>query len=322
MATDSSAAAVREMARAARAASHRLATASTAAKDAALERIAANLEAQREAILAANRADLEHAAGAGVAPPLIQRLGLAKKFAGVVEGVRQLIALPDPVGAVQWRRRLDDDFVLSRIAVPIGVLGIVFESRPRRAGADRHAVPEGGQRRHPQGRLGGQSHQRGTVRGHRRCTARRRGAGGRPAPGRDAGRDPVAAGTGRPGGPDHPARQQRAGAEHQGRHPHSGAGHADGICHVYVDAAADLAMATRITRDAKTQYPAVCNAAETLLVHSAVAERFLPAAAAELRAAGVELRGDAATCALVTPRRAAPPTGTPSTWTWCWRSRW
>ena len=65
-----------------------------------------------------------------MAPPLIQRLGLEKKFSGVVAGVRQLIGLPDPVGAVQWRRRLDADFVLTRIAVPIGVLGVVFESRP------------------------------------------------------------------------------------------------------------------------------------------------------------------------------------------------
>ena len=121
---------VREMAEAARTASRRLATASTAAKNAALERIAANLEARREAILAANRADLEHAGGAGVAAPLIQRLGLEKKFSGVVEGVRQLIGLPDPVGEIQGRRRLDNDFVLTRIAVPIGVLGIVFESRP------------------------------------------------------------------------------------------------------------------------------------------------------------------------------------------------
>ena len=121
---------VRDMAQAARRASRRLATASTAAKNGALERIAANLEERRETILTANRADLKHAAGAGVAAPLIQRLGLEEKYAGVVEGVRQLIELPDPAGEVQWRRRLDDDFVLTRVAVPIGVLGIVFESRP------------------------------------------------------------------------------------------------------------------------------------------------------------------------------------------------
>ena len=276
-----------------------LATASTAAKNAALERIAANLEAQRDAILAANRADLEHAAGAGVAPPLIQRLGLEKKFAGVVEGVRQLVALPDPVAAVQWRRRLDDDFVLSRIAVPIGVLGIVFESRPDALvqiatlclKAGNAAILKGGSEAsrtnaalfaaidaalRDDAALAGALHLAATRAEIRSLLELDdlvdliipRGSNELVRSIKDATRIPVL-------------------------------GHADGICHVYVDAAADLAMATRITRDAKTQYPAVCNAAETLLVHAAVAERFLPAAAAELRAAGVELRGDPATCALV-----------------------
>ena len=299
MATDASASAVREMAQAARAASHRLAAASTAAKNAALERIAANLEAQRDAILAANRADLEHAAGAGVAPPLVQRLGLEKKFSGVVEGVRQLIALPDPVGAVQWRRRLDDDLLLTRIAVPIGVLGVVFESRPDALvqiatlclKAGNAAILKGGSEAsrsnaalfaaiddalRDDAALAGALHLAATREEIQSLLELDelvdliipRGSNELVRSIKDATRIPVM-------------------------------GHADGICHVYVDAAADLAMATRITRDAKTQYPAVCNAAETLLVHAAVAPRFLPAAAAELRVAGVELRGDAATCALV-----------------------
>ncbi len=298
-APDSSAAAVREMALAARAAGYRLAAASSSAKDAALERIAANLEARRGAILAANRADLDQAAAGGVAPPLIERLGLEKKFAGVVEGVRQLRALPDPVGAVQWRRRLDDDFELTRVAVPIGVLGVVFESRPDALvqiaalclKSGNAAILKGGSEASRTNAalfaaiaaaldadpaLAGALHLAATRAEIQSLLALDelvdliipRGSNELVRNIKDATRIPVL-------------------------------GHADGICHVYVDAAADLAMAARITLDAKTQYPAVCNAVETLLVHAAVAERFLPAAAAELRAAGVELRGDAAACALI-----------------------
>ena len=290
---------VRAMAQAARIASRRLAIASTAAKNAALERIAASLEARREAILAANRADLEHAGGAGVAAPLIQRLGLEKKFSGVVEGVRQLIGLPDPVGEIQGRRRLDNDFVLTRIAVPIGVLGIVFESRPdalvqiatlclksgnaailkggseaRRTNAALFAAIDAALREDPA--LADALHLAETRAEIQSLLALDdlvdliipRGSNELVRAIKDATRIPVM-------------------------------GHADGLCHVYVDAGADVAMAARITRDAKTQYPAVCNAVETLLVHAAIAPRFLPAAAAELRAAGVELRGDAATRALI-----------------------
>lgn len=298
-APDSSAAAVREMALAARAAGYRLAAATSAAKNAALERVAANLEARRGAILAANRADLEQAAAGGVAPPLIERLGLEKKFAGVVEGVRQLRALPDPVGAVQWRRRLDDDFELTRVAVPIGVLGVVFESRPDALvqiaalclKSGNAAILKGGSEASRTNAalfaaiaaaldadpaLAGALHLAATRAEIRSLLALDelvdliipRGSNELVRNIKDATRIPVL-------------------------------GHADGICHVYVDAAADLAMAARITLDAKIQYPAVCNAVETLLVHAAVAERFLPAAAAELRAAGVELRGDDAACALI-----------------------
>ena len=295
----SSAAAVREMALAARAASHRLAVASTAARNAALERVAANLEARRGPILEANRADLEQAAAAGVAPPLIQRLGLEKKFAGVVEGVRQVIALPDPVGAVQWRRRLDDNLVLTRVTVPIGVLGVVFESRPDALvqiaslclKSGNAAILKGGaeasrtnaalfraisEALKADPTFEGALHLAATRAEIRSLLALDelvdliipRGSNELVRRIKDATRIPVL-------------------------------GHADGICHVYVDAAADPDMAVRVTVDAKTQYPAVCNAAETLLVHADVAARFLPAAAVELRAAGVRLLGDEAVCALV-----------------------
>ena len=295
----SSAAAVREMALAARAASHRLAVASTAARNAALERVAANLEARRGPILEANRADLEQAAAAGVAPPLIQRLGLEKKFAGVVEGVRQVIALPDPVGAVQWRRRLDDNLELTRVTVPIGVLGVVFESRPDALvqiaslclKSGNAAILKGGaeasrtnaalfraisEALKADPTFEGALHLAATRAEIRSLLALDelvdliipRGSNELVRRIKDATRIPVL-------------------------------GHADGICHVYVDAAADPDMAVRVTVDAKTQYPAVCNAAETLLVHADVAARFLPAAAERLRAAGVRLLGDEAVCALV-----------------------
>ena len=299
MAPESSAGAVREMALAARAASHRLAVASTADRNAALERIAANLEAQRGPILATNRADLEHAAAAGVAPPLIQRLGLEKKFAGVVEGVRQVIALPDPVGAVQWRRRLDDELVLTRVAVPIGVLGVVFESRPDALVQIASLCLKSGNAAILKG---------GTEASRTNITLF------------SAIHDALAADPTFEGAL-HLAETRAEiqsllaldelvdliiprGSNELVRHIKDATripvlGHADGICHVYVDEAADPAMATRVTVDAKTQYPAVCNAAETLLVHADIAERFLPAAAAALRDAGVRLRGDETVCAFV-----------------------
>jgi glutamate-5-semialdehyde dehydrogenase len=302
MMQDTDSAAVREMALAARAASYRTAAATEAAKNAALERIAAGLEAQREPILAANREDLEQAAAAGVAAPLVQRLALEKKFAGTVAGVRDLIRLSDPVGAVQWRRQLDEGMVLERVSVPIGVLGIVFESRPdalvqiatlclksgnavilkggseaQRTNAALYAVIRDALAEDPA--LAGAVHLAAT-RGEIQALLALdelvdllipRGSNELVRSIRNATRIPVL-------------------------------GHADGVCHVYVDAAADPAMATRIVRDAKAQYPAVCNAAETLLVHRAVAARFLPPAAAELRGAGVELRGDPAACALIDAR--------------------
>ena len=291
---------VRKMAEAARIASRRLATASTAAKNAALERIAATLEARRETILAANRADLEHAAGAGVAAPLIERLGLEKKLSGVVEGVRQLIGLPDPVGEIRWRRRLDDDFVLTRIAVPIGVLGIVFESRPDALvqiatlclKSGNAAILKGG------------------------SEASRTNAALFAAIDAALREDAALAGA---------LHLAETRAEIQSLLA------LDDLVDLIIprgsnELVRDIKDATRISGDGsrrrhlprvrrrraptwtwpraspatpRTQYPAVCNAAETLLVHAAIAPRFLPPAAAALREAGVELRGDPATRAII-----------------------
>ena len=264
----------------------------------AVEAMATALEAHRPAILAANQADLEAAAAADLAPALVARLRLdAGKLDGAIAGVRQVAALPDPIGRRQLHTELDQGLELERITVPLGVLGVIFEARPDAVMQIASLAI----------RSGNGAILKGGREASRSCAAileaLQAGLAASPVDPRT-----LALLTSReeslallkldglvdliiPRGSNALVRF----IQENTRIPVLG--HADGICHLYVDAAADLVQALRVALDAKTQYPAACNAIETLLVHASVAPTFLPRAAAAFAAAGVELRGDAAALA-------------------------
>ncbi|MFM8606001.1 MAG: glutamate-5-semialdehyde dehydrogenase [Cyanobium sp.] len=263
------------------------------ARRTAVEAMAAALEEDAPTILAANRDDLAAAGRDGLAAPLVARLKLdGAKLAAAIEGVRQVAALADPLGQRQLHTELDEGLVMERLSVPLGVVGVIFEARP-------DAVIQIAS-------LAIRSGNGALLKGGREATgscraivaALRRGLAGTAV-------DPACLEllTSReeslallkldglvdliiPRGSNDLVRF----IQENTRIPVLG--HADGVCHLYVDAAADVEQAVRLAVDSKTQYPAACNAIETLLVHRAVAPRFLPAAIAALTAAGVELRGD------------------------------
>ena len=273
---------------------------------AALQAMAEALERDAEAIVAANAADLEDAAAEGLAPALVARLKLDRsKLNGAIEGVRQVAALADPLGVRQLHRELDQGLMLERITVPLGVLGVIFEARPD-AVMQIAALAI---------RSGNGALLKGGREARRSCEAilasLRRGLSGSPvAP------ECLELLTSRqeslallkldglvdliiPRGSNALVRF----IQDNTRIPVLG--HADGICHLVVDTAADPEQALRIALDSKTQYPAACNAIETLLVQSSIAPAFLAEAVPAFAAAGVELRGDSKACALGVPHPAS-----------------
>lgn len=279
-----------------RQAAQALAGLSSEAKNRAIEAIAQALEAHEAEILAANEADCEAAIAENLAKPLYGRLKLdGVKLKGAIAGVRDVAKLPDPVGAVQIHRELDDGLILQRLACPLGVLGVIFESRPDAVMQISSLAVKSGN-----GVI-----LKGGKEAVRSCQALvkaiKQGL-------ETAGVDPAAVQllTTR--------EETRALLELEGyvdliiprgsnsfvRYVQENTripvlGHADGICHLYVDAAADFEKAVAIALDAKAGYPSACNAIETLLVHQSIAAEFLPQVAYALTAAAVELRGDAAT---------------------------
>jgi len=274
-------------------------------RQAAVLAMADALEAGQAEILAANQADLADAVAGGLAPSLVARLKLdAAKLAGAIEGVRQVAALPDPLGRRQLHTELDQGLVLERVTVPLGVLGVIFEARPDAVMQIASLAIRSGN-----GALlkGGREAQRSCAAIH---AALRQGLTG-------TGVDPAVLEllTSRqeslamlrldglvdliiPRGSNALVRF----IQDNTRIPVLG--HADGVCHLYVDRQVDLSQALRIALDAKTQYPAACNAIETLLVHRAVAPAFLALAVPAFAAAGVDLRGDAEAMALGVPSAA------------------
>lgn len=292
--------ALRAIAKATRQAARQLAVLPTQAKNQAIEAIAQALEAATPEILAANRADCQAAEAEGIAKPLYNRLKLDEtKLYAAIEGVRDVGKLSDPVGTVQLHRELDDGLILKRITCPVGVLGIIFEARPDALiqitslaiKSGNGVILKGGKeairscetlvKAIHQGlsttAVDPASVQLLTTREEIQALLQL-----------DEYVDLII-----PRGSNSFVRY----VQENTRIPVLG--HADGICHLYIDRAADLQKAVDITVDAKTQYPAVCNAIETLLVHSAIAPTFLPLAAAALQQRHVELRGDEATCKIV-----------------------
>ena len=279
---------------AARHAARALAVAGTARKNAALEAAARTIEARQGEILAANAADLEAAMAAGLRPALLDRLALDEgRIAGIVEGVRQVAALPDPIGAVTKMDTRPNGLTIGKRRVPLGVIGIIYEARPNvTVDAAALCLKSGNAALLRGGKEAFHSNQA--------FAAVLRDAleeAGLP-------RDCVAlvADTSRESANELMGLTEyldvlipRGGAglirsvKENARVPVIETG--VGNCHVYVDKDADLNMAANIIYNAKCSRPSVCNAIETILVHQNVAEEALPLIQARLDEKQVELRG-------------------------------
>jgi len=281
---------VSEIARQARQAALALARLPEADKNQALAAMADALEQGMAAILAANARDMEAAKRDNLAAPLVARLAINEnKVRGMAAGVRSVGRLPDPVGRLLRQTELDEGLILSQVSCPIGVIGAIFESRP-------DAVPQIASLCLKSGNAvilkGGSEAQHSnkvlvdllsgalaTVPGVPRAAVQMietraevaemlkeeeninlvvpRGSNAFVKYIQDNTRIPVL-------------------------------GHAEGICHGYIDAEADLELAVKVALDSKIQYPAACNAMETLLIHQDIAAQALPRLVREFRASGVE----------------------------------
>lgn len=284
---------ISELGRRAKAASRVLATASTARKDAALLAAADALLAATGDILAANAVDVARAEAEGVSPTVVDRLRLdEKRVASMAAGLRQVASLPDPVGEVLdgWVR--PNGLRISRVRVPLGVVAIIYENRPNVTSDAAGLCLKSGNAAFLRGSSGAIDSNLAIERVLRDAVE----ATGLPA-------DSVilVADTSREAAVEFMRQRETVDCLIPRGGPSLIASilenatvpfviDGDGNCHVYVDADADLDMALDIILNAKTQRPSVCNAAETLLVHSSVAEAFLPRVAEAL--SSVEFRAD------------------------------
>ncbi len=290
---------IQTMAQAARNASRRLATTSSELRSAVLLRLADELERNESAILAANAEDVR-VAGDTLDAATRQRLELdAPKLAAMAQGVRVVAALPDPLHRVQLRRLLDDGLELTRVACPLGVLCVVFESRPDALIQISALALKSGNAV----LLKGGSEARGSNTALLAVVQRALRESGLPE-GAVQGLPDRAAVTALLQRPDLvdlviPRGSNALVQSIQASTRIPVLGHADGVCHMYLDEAANTAMAVTLVRDSKLQYPSACNAVETVLIHRQATARLLPALVADLVPRGVELRGCPACVALV-----------------------
>jgi glutamate-5-semialdehyde dehydrogenase len=289
-----------ELAAKTRLAAQKLGILSTAEKNQAIEAVAQALEAAASEIIAANEADCQAAEAEGIAKPLYNRLKFdGTKLKSTIAGLRDVAKLPDPVGVVQIHRELDQGLILKRITCPLGVLGVIFEARPEAViqisalaiKSGNGVILKGGKEAINSCQVLVKAIRQGLSQTAihpdvvQLLTTREeilellqlddyvdliipRGSNAFVKFVQDNTRIPVL-------------------------------GHAEGICHVYIDKLADIKKAIAITIDAKTQYPAACNAVETLLVHQDIAQEFLLEAVTALQAKTVELRGDDKTLKIV-----------------------
>lgn len=288
---------VKVKAQAAKQAAAKLAVTSTAVKNAALLAMAAALEAQQSEILAANERDMTAAAAKGMKSSMLDRLKLtAERISGMADGLRQVAGLADPVGNVIDGKTLPNGLHITKIRVPLGVIGIIYEARPNvtadAAGlclkSGNAVILKGGSE---------------AMESNKTVAAILAQA---------------AEGAGIPAGSiqfiDTSDRQAVQDLIHMNGLvdvviPRGGAGLIQavvrnasvpvietgaGVCHTYVDKDADVEMAMKIAFNAKVQRPSVCNAMETLLVHKDIADKFLPMMLMMYNSSAVEIRGDEA----------------------------
>ena len=280
--------------------SPKLASTSIEVRNKALSNIAEAIKANAAAIFDANKQDMDAAEQSGVAPAVMKRLKFGEdKLRSSVEGIESLISLPDPLNIVSLKRSLDEGLTLIRSTCPIGVIGVIFEARPDaliqistlclksgnccilKGGSETRrtnkvlfdiiykAACESGL---PEGCMA-QAEDRSEISELLTC---------------DKYVDLLI-----PRGSNAFVRYIMDNTRI------TVMGHADGICHIYVDSEADFDMALSIIVDAKTQYSAVCNAVETVLINSKIADRFLPLLSERLKDAGVKMNGDKKTAALI-----------------------
>jgi len=291
-----------EMGRKAVIASRALARLTNEQKSKALRAMADGIHARREGIKSANAIDMEEGKKKGLSGALLDRLLLTdSRIDAMVKGVREVADLHDPVGQILEEKARPNGLHIKKVRVPIGVIAVVYEARPNvTADAASLCIKSGNAI---------------ILRG-----------GSESIRSNEAIADALQFGGERHGLPDSALQLVRVTDREAVRElaqlegivdliiPRGGEGliravadvarvpvikHYKGVCHVFVDESADVEMAVAISENAKCQRPGVCNAMETLLVHSAVAGRFLPAAASVLQRKGVELRGDDAARAIV-----------------------
>jgi len=286
-----------DVARRARAAALRMSNVSTETKNKAILAIAEEIERQKLQLEQINAKDVDAAVKTGLAAPLVKRLKLdASKIDDLSKGLRSLAELEDPVGKTLLATEMDRDLELYKVTCPIGVIGAIFESRPDALvqiaslclKSGNAAILKGGSEAAGTNQFLTELI-RGTIKQFEEIPE-----------------DSVQLVETRediasllkldeyvdlliPRGSSSLVKYIKENSKIPVL------GHTEGICHEYVDSDADLGMAVEICYDAKVQYPAVCNAMETLLVHRDIAEAFLPRMAQRYREAKVELRGDAKT---------------------------
>jgi glutamate-5-semialdehyde dehydrogenase len=283
---------IKDLAKQAKAASIKLAAVKTQVKNNALAQIAKALMKSSPEIIAANQKDLAEAEKNNLPAPLLKRLKFDEgKIKTVVEGIKSLIKLEDPVGKTLSAKQLDEGLELYKVSSPLGVIGIIFESRPDALvqistlclKSGNAVLLKGGSEAEKTNKILAEiiskaSISAGLPEGWLQLLQTRQDVAEMLS--LDKYIDLVV-----PRGSNEFVRYIMNNTNIPVL------GHADGICHVYVDADADIDMAVSIAVDSKCQYVAVCNAVETLLVHEKIAKEFLPKVKKELVERGVEIRG-------------------------------
>lgn len=270
-----------------------LSTLSTEQKNQALAKFAEIVEQNSDFLLAENQKDIAQAQKDDLTPSLYQRLKLdTGKIAQLVQGIRDLINLPDPAGRVLSTTQLDDGLILEKLTVPLGLIGIIFESRPDVIPQILSLILKSGNAVVLKGGKEATHSNNAFMKLVEQLNAACSWLPSHWATLLD-GREAVQQMLHYPQYVDLiiPRGSNQLVQSIMANTKIPVLGHADGVCHLYVHPSADLAQAVAVAVDAKIQYPAACNALETLLVDQSIASRFLPLFAEKAQAAGITLRG-------------------------------